>query len=69
MVRSRVADGGAASGNGGVAANTLNKQPQTNKGGPPAWGLGVGQTTLHLKKISFLLKLQELRTWTDSLDK
>jgi hypothetical protein len=36
---------------GRLAANILNKQPWTaNRGGPPAWGLGVGLTTPHRKK-------------------
>jgi hypothetical protein len=30
----------------------LNKQPRTKiRGGPPAWGLRVGPTTLHCKKL------------------
>jgi hypothetical protein len=33
-----------------VAANILNKQSQTaDKGGPPAWGLGVGPQPLTVK--------------------
>jgi hypothetical protein len=34
-----------------VSVNILNKQSWTDDGGvPPAWGLGVGLTTLHQKK-------------------
>jgi hypothetical protein len=34
-----------------VAANILNKsRGQPTRGGPPAWGLGVGLTTPHRKK-------------------
>jgi hypothetical protein len=37
-----------------IAANILNEQPQTNeKGGPLAWGLGVGLTTPHQKRKVF----------------
>jgi hypothetical protein len=35
-----------------VAANTLNKQSQPTRGGPPAWGLGEGLTTPHHKNPS-----------------
>jgi hypothetical protein len=43
MARPQVADGGYA--------NILNKQSRAaDKGGPPAWGLGVGLTTPHRKK-------------------
>jgi hypothetical protein len=48
----------------------LNKQPLTdNKGWSPAWGLGVGLTTLHHKNKLVTKNLTEPRTWTDSLDK
>jgi hypothetical protein len=37
---------------GGVAANILNKQSwASNKGGPPAWGLGVEQTPPRRKNV------------------
>jgi hypothetical protein len=32
-----------------VAANILNKQPLKRGGGPPAWWLGVGLTTIRRK--------------------
>jgi hypothetical protein len=36
-----------------VAANILNKQSQTaDRGGPPAWGLGLALTTPHCKKLT-----------------
>jgi hypothetical protein len=50
-----------------VAANILNKQSRTDDkggGGLPAWGLGVGLTTPHRKKISLLQKFT--RKWTGS---
>jgi hypothetical protein len=48
MARPQVADGGDGLQIWRVAANILNKQP--TRGGPPAWGLGVGLTTPHRKK-------------------
>jgi hypothetical protein len=54
MARPQVADGGDALQVSRVAANVLNKQP--TRGGPPAWGLGVGLTTPHRRKISLLRK-------------
>jgi hypothetical protein len=48
------------------AANIL-KQP--TRGGPPAWGLGMGLTTPHHKKKLVTKILKKPRTWTDSLDK
>jgi hypothetical protein len=51
MARPQVADGGNTLQVWRVAANILNKQSRTpDKGGPPAWGLGVGLTTPHRKK-------------------
>jgi hypothetical protein len=47
-----------------VAANILSKKLWT-RGGPPAWGLGVGLTTLHRKKCVTKYET-EPRTWTDS---
>jgi hypothetical protein len=40
-------------------------------GGPPAWGLGLGLTTRHYKKIyiSFTKFYEGPRNWTDSFDK
>jgi hypothetical protein len=44
MARPQVADGGDALQFWREAVNILNKQPRTaDKGGPPAWGLGVGR--------------------------
>jgi hypothetical protein len=38
-----------------VAEYILNKhREQPTRGGPPAWGLGVGLTTLHCKKPNLL---------------
>jgi hypothetical protein len=42
---------------------------ETTRGGPPAWGLGVGLTTLHHKNKLVTKNLTEPRTWTDSLDR
>jgi hypothetical protein len=39
------------------------------RGGPPAWGLGMGLTTLHLKNKFGTKNEIEPRIWTDSLDK
>jgi hypothetical protein len=38
------------------------------RGGPPAWGLGVGLTTLHRKKNKFVMTISiDPWTWTDCL--
>jgi hypothetical protein len=51
MARPQIVDGGDALQIWEEAANVLNKQSRTaEKGWPPAWGLGVGLTTLHHKK-------------------
>jgi hypothetical protein len=42
---------------------------QTTRCGPPAWLLGVGLTTLHLKNKLVTKNQTELRTWTDAFDK
>jgi hypothetical protein len=53
MVCSQVADGADSLQIWRVAANILNKQLQTaDGGGPPAWALGGGLTTVHNKKLS-----------------
>jgi hypothetical protein len=39
------------------------------RGSPPAWGLGVGLTTLHHKNKLVTKNLTVPRTWTDYLDK
>jgi hypothetical protein len=39
------------------------------RGGPPAWGLGVGLTTPHVKNKFLTKRINEPRTWTDFLDK
>jgi hypothetical protein len=50
MARPQVADGGDGLQIWEVAANILNKQSrQPTRGGPPAWGFGMGLTT-HRKK-------------------
>jgi hypothetical protein len=42
----------------------LNKQSQiAARGGPPAWGLGVGLTTHHKNKL--VTKIHKPRAWTD----
>jgi hypothetical protein len=46
----------------------ISSRGQTTRGGPPAWGLGVGLTTLHYKNKRVTKNLTEPRTWTDSLD-
>jgi hypothetical protein len=52
MARPQVADGGYALQIWRVAANILNKRRgQPTRGGPPAWGLGVGLTTHHKNKL------------------
>jgi exonuclease III len=38
-----------------------------DKGGPPAWGLGVGLTTPHRKNFVITKCFKAPRTWTDSL--
>jgi hypothetical protein len=51
MERPQVADGGVSLQIWRVAANIANKQTRTaERGGPPAWWLGVGLTTSHRKK-------------------
>jgi hypothetical protein len=51
MARPQVADGGDGLQIWRVAANILNNsRGQSTRGGPPAWGLGVGLITLHRKK-------------------
>jgi hypothetical protein len=51
MARPQVVDGGDGLQIWRVAANILTKQSRTaDKGGPPAWGLGVGLATPHRKK-------------------
>jgi hypothetical protein len=65
MALPRVADGKDGLQQLRLAENILNKQPQTNdKGGPPAWGLGVGLTTHHRKKQA----CYETYKWTLDLD-
>jgi hypothetical protein len=54
MARPQVADGGDGLQVWRVAANILNKQSRkVEKGGPPAWGLGVGLANL----LSLLRKI------------
>jgi hypothetical protein len=53
-----------------LAANVLNKQPQTdNKGWSSSLGVGRGAATLHHKNKLVTINLTEPWTWTDSLDK
>jgi hypothetical protein len=60
MARPQVADVGDGLQIWRVAANVLNKQLRTaDRGGPPAWELGVGQTTPHHKKISLLRNVKK----------
>jgi hypothetical protein len=69
MARPRVADGGDALQFWRVAANILNKQSrQPTRGGPPAWGLGVGQTIPHRKNKLVSKILKEPRSRKDSVE-
>jgi hypothetical protein len=54
MARPQVEDGGDGLRIWWVTANILNKQSQAADMGPPAWGLGVGLTNTHRKKVSLL---------------
>jgi hypothetical protein len=67
MARLQVADGDALQ-VWRVAANIL-IPGQSARGGPPAWGLGVGLRTPHRKNKLVTKILKKPRTWTDSLDK
>jgi hypothetical protein len=71
MARPLVVDGEMASSYGGeLWIHWISNHGQTARGGPQAWWLGVGLTTLHRKKISlFQTKTQESWTWTDPFDK
>jgi hypothetical protein len=42
----------------------ISSSGQPTRDGPPAWGLGVGLTTPHRKKISLLRKIKKPQTWT-----
>jgi hypothetical protein len=42
---------------------------QITRGGPPAWGLGVGLITPNRKKKLVTKTSKEPRTWIDSVDK
>jgi hypothetical protein len=60
MARPQVADGGDSLRFCRVVANILNKQSrQPTRGGPPAWGLGVGITNPHSKKLACYERPQE----------
>jgi hypothetical protein len=68
MARPRVVDGRDGLQYWRLAANILNKQPQTNDKGRSS-SLGVGLTTPHRKKNKQVTKmLLEPRTWADSLE-
>jgi len=46
----------------------ISSRGQPTRGGPPAWGFGVGLTTPHRKKKFIVAKcFKAPRTWTDSL--
>jgi hypothetical protein len=47
----------------------MSSHGKTTRGGPSAWELGVGLTTLYHKNKLVTKNLTEPRTWTDSLDK
>jgi hypothetical protein len=69
MARPQVADGGNDLQIWRVAANILKSSSgQPTRGCPPAWGLGVGLTTPHLKNFLVTKIHKKPRTWTDSLD-
>jgi hypothetical protein len=52
--RPRVADGWDGLQQWREAGNIMNRQPwKTTMGGPSAWGLGVGLTTLNRKKQTY----------------
>jgi hypothetical protein len=67
----RAVDGGLAFSVEGSCEYTciVSSRGQMIKSGPPAWGLGMGLTTLHCKKINLLLKVRQPLPRTDSLDK
>jgi hypothetical protein len=46
------------------AIKRISSRGQTTRGGSPAWGLGVGLTTLHHKNKLVTKNLTEPRTWT-----
>jgi hypothetical protein len=54
-----------------AVANILNKQSRpADRGGPPAWRLGVGLTTTRNKKNKLVMKCHKRpRAWTDSINK
>jgi hypothetical protein len=57
MARPQVADEGDGLRHGGeLRIYRISSGEQPTRGGPPAWGLGVGLTTPHRKKISLLQK-------------
>jgi hypothetical protein len=69
MARPQVADGGNTLQVWRVAANILNKRRgQPTRGGPRAWGLGVGLTTPRRKNKLVTKPNMKPRNWTDSLD-
>jgi hypothetical protein len=51
-----------------VAENILSSRGHTTRGGPPAWGLGVGLTTFHRKNKFVTQVIKEPRTLKDSLN-
>jgi hypothetical protein len=70
VARPQVADGGDALQFKRVDANILKRsRGQEARGGPPAWGLGLGLTTPHCK-IKLVTKiLKRHRIWNNFFDK
>jgi len=68
MARPQVADGGKASKYGGrMRIYWISIRGQPTKGGPPAWGFGVGLTTPHRKKEFVAKYFKAPGIGTDSL--